>query len=438
MGITRTTIGTTFSILLYRVLLDAVYFNVISPLYEYSGFYDLRTSDNFILSLVLLVLSLPLAISIINNGNERLSSLIVSIIYLVSFIPFTTCVYAGIFADSTFVYFNAIYWLCLLVATILFLQKDVSHRPIRVYYFNDTINDKIVKIIGIISLITVLLISWKYTGFRLNFDLYGVYDLRAEAKKYDLPVILSYLLAWTGSVNPILMGYCLLNKRKLMALFFFFVQMISFGIAGSKQAFFAPIFVIFFMGFCKNMSFRNIKKMLVRCTILVSFLATIESMAFSTSYLAGILIRRMFFIPNQISYWCFDFFSINEFDFFRGSFLRHFGFTSPYPDGIAIMLAKNYESGGYANNGLFSDAFTNLGYVGIILMPILLALALYFFDYCSFNINIRLMTVVAVIFSGFLLSTFLSTALLTNGLLVICLILMLLGRNKKVKDGEKT
>jgi hypothetical protein len=85
-----------------------------------------------------------------------------------------------------------------------------------------------------------------------------------------------------------------------------------------------------------------------------------------------------------------------------------------------------------ANNGLFSDAYLNLGTVGVFVFPFLLVLLIKIIDSVSQGINSKLLILPIVAITIALMSTTLTTALLTGGIiwLMICLILLPKGNTK--------
>ena len=120
----------------------------------------------------------------------------------------------------------------------------------------------------------------------------------------------------------------------------------------------------------------------------------------------------------------------NELDFFRQSFLRWFNIESPYKDNIAFMIGGmyygNYEIRG--NNGLFTDAYYNMGIMGIILFPLILVFILRLIESVSKGIKEGMMFVVVFSVGVTLLSTTFTIALLNNGIILMMIMLYFLPR----------
>lgn len=398
-----------------------------------------------ILSWILLLISYIFAKRVFLTRDNRNSSIVISILYLLSFVPFTTCVYAKIFEDE-YILFNCIYWFFLLYGEIVSLSVPVKRLP-RLYIGRVGIRDMFVWIAVWFSILLIVLVSGYYTHFRLNFNLFTVYDIRLEARNYHFPTIVSYLFSWTRAIIPVLLAYSLLKKNKAISIMLFLTQMLSFGIDGLKSAFFMPFIVIAIVSFPERISAQRFKYYLLSGLTAITFLSMLENVLFRSHFVSELIIRRVMFIPNYLSRCYYDFFRSHAPDYFRSSFLRFLGFHSPYTTdsrGITYMIGAFYFNRPTmnCNNGLVSDALTNLGKPGLVLMPILLVLVLRFFDRSSSHLDRRLSATTSLYLSYVILSTFLMTVLLTHGMLILIILLAMMNQDimseslKKV-DREK-
>lgn len=170
--------------------------------------------------------------------------------------------------------------------------------------------------------------------------------------------------------------------------------------------------------------------------ITIAIISLLEFYILKTNYIALIFIRRIEFTTNYIASCYFDFFSLHEADYFRSSFLRHFGFISPYSSlgySIGNVIGSYYTgiSNINFNNGLISDALANLGYTGIVIMPFILGFFLHYIDKILNNVDNRIVFLVSLYTSLMLLSTFLTTALLTHGLIIELILIKLIYKNSR-------
>jgi len=149
-----------------------------------------------------------------------------------------------------------------------------------------------------------------------------------------------------------------------------------------------------------------------------------------------LLIRRLFFVTAYLQFAYYDFFKTMPKDYFRQGIMRRFGLESPYNQSIETMIGDLYYlPGSYANNGLFSDAYANLGVAGIIILPIMIALVLKLLDRACEGVEIGKCIGIIFVASYTLLSSSFFTVMITHGFLVGCLVMYLMPR-MKAKEYE--
>ena len=130
----------------------------------------------------------------------------------------------------------------------------------------------------------------------------------------------------------------------------------------------------------------------------------------------------------------YDFFSIHEKDIFRQSFLRHFGFVSPYDVPIPKIIGANYMNNPETNvnNGLFSDAYYNLGFIGVFIFPIVIMFFIKTLDLGTRGVATRLLILPIIVSASILSGASFMSGLLTNGLLLLLFILFVLPKTSKI------
>ena len=124
------------------------------------------------------------------------------------------------------------------------------------------------------------------------------------------------------------------------------------------------------------------------------------------------------FIPALTTGNFLDFFSVNRPDFLTQSILGRLGFESEYALPLPYLIDNFYSDGtASANTGLLADAYSNFGFFGILLYPILFAFILRMIDSAAKKIDIKYNAGIIVFFSLSFLNTAFFTALLTGGVL---------------------
>jgi hypothetical protein len=280
-----------------------------------------------------------------------------------------------------------------------------------------------------VAVLIIVYISGKYRDFSLFFS-FQVYDLRLEARMWNMPVVLSYLWTMTKTILPVYFIYFLSNKNRKLCVFIAFIIFINFSINGTKATLFYLFIALIGYKFFKRE--KNIQ-MYLWGLVGVSLIGFMEWGLLNTQFIDNFVIRRVEFVPAMLNYQYYDFFSTHEFDFMRTSFLRHLGVDSPYAnEGVANTIGTFMGSSEMkANNGLFSDAYFNFGVIGILTFPFFLVLWLRIMDAHAVAVDKKLlfMPVVATVIP--IISTSLFTCLLTHGLIVLLICLMSIAKTKQ-------
>lgn len=420
-------------VIIYKGLLDYIYIYIVNPQFSYMGFfYDFSVTD-IALSWGTLIGSYFIMYPILNDRMQRFTSIVFMIMYFMFFVPYTVCIGTGVMTGENILYSN-LYWLFFTIFAYISLKKKVY--PFKQISFNrKLVNKEMLIALTIISAGAVLFVSGFYSGFRINLNLFDVYDIRSESKGYAINPLLTYVLAWTKALLPVLFSYFIIKRNILLSIVMAVVQILSFGIDGVKM-------ILFMMLLAGIISFVKEVKLYKRLTIkilylmiAISIISILEYLVFNTSYITSFIIRRMYFYPVIISQHYYDFFSVNEPDYFRSTLLQRFGFVSPYvSDGqqIGEFIGSFYFQGINYNDGLTADAITNLGWVGLVVMPFLLTMLLYLFDRISIGLDKRILLISSIYIAVILISTFLTTAILTHGMLVLFFLLLILRKKKCV------
>lgn len=416
-------------ICIYRVLLSIVYINGVSVTYKYTGFVVKPTVFSEIVSWCFFLFLLSILINVITDEKTVFSKTVVYTLFLLIYTPFSVAVANGMY-DISFIIGNNIYWIVMIVFLKLQSKKKLKSVPLITTGYN-RIGERFLNVFGFISLGLVLFISWRYTGFRINLSILNVYDLRSEAANFNLPTILRYMFSWTRILNSLCLCVSLVRRKRFLAGIYFVNQVFSFGIDGMKSSMFILILdIIIFVVYRLNL-YKNSYKFLGLGFNLAAIGSLLEMILLNSRWVVYLVFYRMEFLPVQISSQFFHFFTHNEPDYYRTSFLRLFGVKSPY-ERINYMISGVYN-GDYtseANNGLISDAITNMGVIGIVVMPIILVMFLRLFDRFSQGINRYLVLTLGIYCAITLSNMFFLPSLLTGGWIIALMLVLFIDRDQ--------
>lgn len=406
------------SLAIYRTCLDFVYNGYLIDLFGYYGFKGENSLVHYLLSWIVLISTFLLLRGML-NGKIKIINIVFIFLYLVSFVPFTSMLAFDALSNEYYVY-NIIYWFLLFI----FYKVVVHIRILPSKRLTKNLSGMLIWAIGFISLSIVLFISWGYTGFRLTFDLLNVYSIRGDVIN-NLPTFVQYLYSASSAINPLLLIFSLNNKNYLFSVFIIIVQLLSFGINGSKSVFFMTILTIVVYFVLEKNILRTITELITS----LSVISILELLLLKSSYLIDFIIRRVMFLPNLISFHYYVFFTSHTPDYFKQSLLSNLGFYSDYGR-IPVIIGETYFNNGEtaANGGLISDAFQNLGLAGVFIFPAILMLFLKLLDEMAEYLNSKILVVVALYLSNVLISSTLTTSLMTHGLLAVMFVLYILPR----------
>ena len=209
-----------------------------------------------------------------------------------------------------------------------------------------------------------------------------------------------FSLKATGAVNyfyhlavktilPIGLIFFMIKKKPIFIILYFLILLYLFVISGHKFVYFTAIILIYFYYVGKDYLSKISYFFLI--TILLFLLFPVIDYGIIRSgklVFSGTFVNRFLFIPALLTQWYFDFFEGKHFYFAESHFFNRF-FHSPYDMPVGFLISKVYlnTTDAYANNGIVSDGFMNLGYFGVVLFSVLFALLFSLFNSMKLHVG---------------------------------------------------
>ncbi len=256
-------------------------------------------------------------------------------------------------------------------------------------------------------------------GFYINFEnifLKDVYETRKIFAE-NCSGILDYFFNWLSKVIiPISIIFFLMNKKYTYAILAVICLLYLYFISGNKLTYITCFSMLFFYFFGKNFQ-EKILWFLSLLIIVLLFLPILDNLFLSTPILQGTFVMRMLFFPALLNHSYFDFFSNNPLFFAESHFFNLF-FPYPYTMKVGFLISQTYFGtvDMFANNGIVSDGYMNLGYFGVAINSIILAIIFLFFN--SVNLDSKyfgyFVTLIFLFLSAPMLSMF-----ITSGLFIV-------------------
>ena len=402
------------SFILYKLLVDLIYI-------LYSGHFSNYGVQISKLNVVTgYMMAIMLSYWIVQYCRTEIpSSYIMIVINMVYFIPITT--YCSMGPGSSGLLLAALlYALCLSI-----LWKKI---PVVVKKKEDILSsNKFFYCLFVIVSILTIYISIRYTGLRVHLSLSNVYEIRAEATTYGLPIILSYIQNFLGILISMLILFFIFKKNIFFSIISIGLLVLQYSFEARKSIFFMGILLIFGCFFWK----KKMIYLIVPGGSLLGILALLEIFFTKHGYIIDYFFRRQGYVLAQLSDRYYRFFLDNPRDVFRSTFLGKLGFDSPYSLSLSKVIGNNFTSQNITcNNGLLADVWAHIGWGGIIIMPIILIICFRVLDYSCCNIQSKYYIGLAIFYGIAFANTTWSTVLLTHGFGFLCLLFMIFPKEK--------
>ena len=398
----------------YKILLFCMYYFLLAVYWESDHFVQDGglSPKTMLFSWAVFVLSLPLAVKL--SKNEKLDGNIFFALYLAYFIP---ALAFWEFNPEPFAYIavQLIYFVVMALAIIFIPEFKFRPRPANGYkqYYH-----RVLLAVG-----AIIAYCFVATGSSFLFSLSSVYDVRSLWAMESMPVIFRYLFSSCRGLLPLLFGIAICRKAYLEAGIVLFLVLMSFSIDGLKSA----AFITLLTGCGVFISWRN--RHISDGFLCLTACGMLEYWLFD-SYKIVDYLRRVLAIPAQLNYFFYDYFSQveNPYDFFRQGLIGKFGFRSPYDTVVYKIIGGEYYNNWdmLANNGLVSDAFYNLGWVGAVIMPVMVVLMIKLISACSADLPKQILLGVIIAVTYWLITASFFTLFFTHGVAILLIFLYFL------------
>ena len=168
--------------------------------------------------------------------------------------------------------------------------------------------------------------------------------------------------------------------------------------------------------------------------MLLAAAAVLEKKLVGSIYLTAYIFDRCIFLVTQLSMQYMEFFQDNPISLFRDSILGKLPLiSSMYTSDIAKVIGEfRNHIGQNANNGLLGDMFANLPtLLGVLLLPLILIIVLRLLDAVARKLPVKVIIACCVYYAIIFSNGSWSTALLSNGYLIACIMFYFFPKEEK-------
>jgi len=338
----------------------------------------------------------------------------------------------GLFEHDNFTVFivsQVIYWILICLCAGIF----GNIRPIRFLRRTGYETGKGVRLVLVGILLCGLFMSIRRIGgfsFSLSF-LDGVYSARAYYKENTSDLVTFFKTAIGAYLCPCLIVFYCVRRKKGFVAAATLIQLFFFSLAKDKiYLFLIPIAYV--VGLLGRRLAARFNTYLHAGYLLYAGALTIAILGAFRTLIYTLVTRRMMVVPAYFSYVYYDFFTKNPPIWWRqDTFLidRFFSpvYTRSVPLEISHVCFADLE--GNPNAGMFAEAFSRCGYLGIVIYPVLFCAMLRLVDrfYARAETEIRIMV-------GICLALMVSNDVITSTSFVMTMAIVLLGAVYFKKD----
>ncbi|SMQ69068.1 hypothetical protein SAMN06297468_1314 [Altererythrobacter xiamenensis] len=329
--------------------LSTLYVDYVSVYYAYYGFPYLFIPERLGIGLV----ALSILTSFVRPNLDDVTSLLATLCHFFFFIPTVVMfVYAGLF-PAIFIWTIIIQALLILFSRVRFDLAFRGEVPLNV-----------LQVTLVILSLAGLAIAINAAGiFSLNFNIFEVYDRRAEANEADLG-ILGYIMQLGIQAALLLITVAFFNRERFYTLVGFGFAVLYFGYTGHKSILFWAIFLV---GLLYLARFKNkFIYFLMVSTVFIGVIALAMDTELGGS-IANFLIRRTLFTPVLLNQYYVMF--AEQFGYLNWSYskigLGIFEYTDTVSPTQAVGHYLTGSDSNSANTGMIGFGYINAGHFGV-------------------------------------------------------------------------
>ena len=407
---------------IYYGLLWYGYSSVVVPIYGGTGFLWEPNLLKIAISIIL-VLIIVLAIPI-NSKKASIFFLHFQLIFPI--LPLFVLFAAN---DLSVIYITYVF---LSFIILVFISSTKKIRLLKLPHFSTSSFSLLLLLLAFAYIGSIILMG----GLSyLNFDFTKVYEFRDESAS-NLPSIFAYFSPLVSKVIlPFSFILAVVSKKPVIMILSICSSVLMFALTNHKAPLFYPFFAYAIYLFMQK---ENPVRIMLYGLIGLSLGVLIMTLSIDGFIMLGALFfHRMSFVPAQLNYYFFDFFSMNQFVYWAESKIS-FGLVDyAYSQPTIYLIGDEYygfygrEGAIAANTGWLGAGYMNAGVIGMFLYALIIGYILRVVDAFSYSLGKHVVAAIMIApMMSLLLSADLPNAMLTHGVLLALLLMLLMHRKQ--------
>ena len=394
LHIKKQSIKLIVGIILYRLSLVFAFFAFVLVYYK-DNYYVSVNLATFVISYLMFVISVFFTARMLKCRANYMSGQLFLLAYLFSYVPSTVlCSY--MWNNIVYTVVSSLFWI-LTMLILSFKSCRVKNTEFKLFSsISPNSRTKLFKILTFTILLVVLLVIYSYNKFKFSFSFSALYDVRAEMKSTISTLQGLVFFCAATIISPILIGiFC--KKRKYICLLLVCVlQILLFLVGGDKfYILICGVGIILAIFYKKKYIFIIPLVFAVIIGLSTVFIALTNG-TFFENWIYDIGVRRVLFTPAYLNYFYFDFSQFSPKILFTDHqvlsriLVKIFNVDIPYDDMvIADKLGLFYWNETGKSNGGFGNAFAQVGYMCLVIYPVLYLLIGNIFDKITVNMDVK-------------------------------------------------
>ena len=417
----------TINAIIYKIVLELYYILVISPVYHVRGglVCDI-TATKYIFSWVIYLFLLY----ILPKSKEGMKETFLHLQFVISIAPLIVF-YALANKSSTYIIMVAF---VMMIQTYILRKGNIS--PIGINLPRMRPYTTVYMCVFMIGIYLAVLITGGFYGIEA-FDMEYLYSIRQAA---DYSVVLSYLMSWViYSIVPFYLIYSLDKKNYVTTFLLCILMILLYMTVGNKNIYLSlvVIFTVYLIAKLKVLIPSIYVGFIGLCLLFGVLFLLEEPYGVTQITLVGtaFLGQRFLFVPALCKYTYFECFSdFPKVGFSDGMLGKVFNLSYIYKGSMGqtayayLEKGKLFESN--SNAGYLGDSYGQAGFLGMVLIGILLALFVRLICNIGYNLGdpwiCTLLALLAVVLND---SAFISI-FLSSGWVITILLLMIYAKPK--------
>ncbi len=417
-----------------KVIMDIFFVVVASQIYQYHYYEVHGNAIKYILSWVIylvLVVLMP-------KKENSIKTFFLHIQLLIMVLPMLT-LYA--FTENRSTIYILQVSMAIVLEILVLKEGKKEYKPVRIKNLKAFVST---FMLFLIPLITVLTINYGgFSGFSA-FNAEVLNNIRANA---SYPALLSYLIMWCIHIFiPFYIVYCLEKKHYVLAAFLVFDDIVLYMVLAQKIIYLSLAVILVVYALSKTGHFIKLMHLAVcvgLTAMIILFLVEKSDVSMLIIICVSLLGDRFLFQPALNKFLYYDIFSqYPKLYFSDGMIGKCMGLTNIYkyePGQLAFGYVWNGRYGeSNSCTGYLGDGYAQLGFIGIIIGAVVLALLVKYIDHYCDNIAFGILAAIMALYVVMLNDGALQTVLLSGGLFIFLIFLAIYTEvNKADRKGLK-